>query len=323
MVLIGSCSGKFYALDRRSGLIHWSYNVNAGGEQFQFHGDPLVRDGAAFVGTDGTGVASVWSFDVRDGTRRWRYELLDESAQEQGVPTTIIGPPAAVCGATFSDEVFCVDAKRGALLWKYQSSQRRNAGTLRPSPALVKGVLLFPALDANVYALDAANGALKWKRKLAAPIRTSIVTDDRSAYVGCENGHLYRLRATDGAVEGDINLGSTPYFTPLLHAGNVYVFTGSDENNRLVAVDRALKNVLWRQTTPGGWSSPRPYAHRATVIAGTEKGDVVALDVATGKLRWSEHFGGVIRAIGVDGDVLYAGALTGGVTAFRAPSNSR
>lgn len=114
MVLIGSCAGKFYALDRRSGDVRWSYDVNADGERFEFHGDPLVRDGAVFVGTDGTGVPSVWSFDLNNGTRRWRHELLDETAQQQGVPTSMIGPPAAVCGVTFSDEVFCIDAKRGA-----------------------------------------------------------------------------------------------------------------------------------------------------------------------------------------------------------------
>lgn len=276
-----------------------------------------MRDGAVFIGTDGSVVGSLWGFQLSTGELLWSFEVLDDRAQRQGVPTAIVGPPSTVCGITFGDEVFCLDAKNGTTRWKFRSGHDWNPGTLRPSPALVKQRLLFPALDGTVYCLDAANGTLLWKRKLPAAISTTIVADDKSAYVGSDDGRLYRLGTRDGRIQGTIDLGSRPYFTPLLHESALYLFSGSDQNNRLIAVDRDLTTILWQQTTPGGWSSPRPYVYGDHVIAGTENGDLVALDAKTGRKNWSEHLGGVIRAIGTDGEVMYVGSLSGRVTAIR------
>jgi outer membrane protein assembly factor BamB len=295
--------------------------VNRDGERLQFHGDPVVYENTVFVGTDGTGMPSLWAFDLTTGALRWKFEIPDERAQLQGIPTSIIRSGSDVCGVTFGDEFVCVDARTGKTRWTYRSESDSNPGTLRPSPALVNDRFVFAALDRTVHCLRARDGKVLWKQSLPAAIRTSAVADRKWAYVGSQNGHVYRLTLTDGAIDADIDLGATPYFSPLLRDSILYMYAGTDEENELIAVDRNLKRILWKKTTAGGWSSPRPYALGKQVIAGTNKGALIALDAATGRQIWSRQLGNVIRAIGVADDALYVGSLSGRLTAIRRPSH--
>lgn len=303
--------------------MQWSYDVNGGEGAAEFHGDPLVSGGTVFVGTDSARNGAVWAFDLADGTLRWRSAIDDGHPHDQGVATRIGSAANTVCGASFEDELLCLDAKTGAVKWTFRGGGTPGPGGFRPSPAFLADRILYPGLDDTVSALDAVSGKVLWKRKLPAGIRTSIVASQSSAYVGSDDGQLYQLDTTNGAVRASIELGARPFFTPLLHAGKVYVFAGTDDRNELLAIDAALKKVLWRQATEGGWASPRPGVFGSSIVAGSERGDVIALDSASGKMKWSQHLGGVIRAIGNDGDVLFAGALSGRVTALRPPPSAR
>ena len=64
VVLIGSCAGTFYALDKKTGEVRWSYDIKKDGDQTSFHGNPLITEDLIIIGTDG-----------RSGSSTLRYKL--------------------------------------------------------------------------------------------------------------------------------------------------------------------------------------------------------------------------------------------------------
>jgi outer membrane protein assembly factor BamB len=77
VLLIGSCAGTFYAFDKRTGKVRWSYNIHQDADQTSFHGNPLITDQLVLIGTDKScasgGIGHVYAFDRSTGTVRWKY----------------------------------------------------------------------------------------------------------------------------------------------------------------------------------------------------------------------------------------------------------
>jgi len=80
VLLIGSCAGTFYAFDKRSGKVRWSYDIHQDGNQTSFHGNPLITDQLVLIGTDNGcasgGIGHVYAFDRATGAVRWKYRAL-------------------------------------------------------------------------------------------------------------------------------------------------------------------------------------------------------------------------------------------------------
>lgn len=70
-LFIGSCKGSFYAINKSSGAVRWSYDIRNDGNQQSFHGDPLVAGDLILVGTDKScapdGIGHVYAFDRATG----------------------------------------------------------------------------------------------------------------------------------------------------------------------------------------------------------------------------------------------------------------
>lgn len=119
--------------------------------------------------------------------------------------------------------------------------------------------------------------------------------------------------------------GSLLEFPPVIGDGRVIVGTNRGLG---MAVDLATGRVLWR-TRLGGTvaSSPAltgirpgaagPAARPALALFTTTRGDLLALDPATGAIRWRKRFGSAIESSPlVIGDGVYIGTLDGRVMRF-------
>jgi len=51
-VILGSCAGTLYALDRTTGSPIWLYDTEADGAAAQFHGEPLLIGGRIVIPSD-------------------------------------------------------------------------------------------------------------------------------------------------------------------------------------------------------------------------------------------------------------------------------
>ena len=87
---VGSCAGRFYCLDRKSGAEIWSYDITADGAQRSFHGDPLVAGELILVGTDGDGIGHVYAFEQSTGKVRWKHPVTHTTERGAGLPTDLV-----------------------------------------------------------------------------------------------------------------------------------------------------------------------------------------------------------------------------------------
>jgi hypothetical protein len=120
-------------------------------------------------------------------------------------------------GSSIDDAVHCLNAESGAEKWVFQTD-----GAVRLPPSWHKGRVYFGSDDGHAYCLDAAQGALVWKRKPSGPetlllnngklishwpCRTGVLVQDDIAYFGAsllpwEKSYLCAVDAQSGAEEG-------------------------------------------------------------------------------------------------------------------------
>ena len=316
LVYVGSCSGVLFALDRRSGTPRWSRDVRPGGRPTSFHGDPVVIDSTLVIGTDGgtadSTFGAVWALDLASGRSRWTYSTTD------GIVSDVCRAGERLLAITRADSLLCLEAASGRLVWSY-----RGGGSLYPaayrSPAAAGGRVFFGDSDGTVHALDGDSGRVLWKHDLRDGIGTGILASGEVLYVGAGEGEVYRLRQDNGATEARLMIGAPASGPPTPIGDSLIVLAGE---RSMMCVDRSLAAVRWRRSIPDGLSSSRPYLWRDAVLAGSEKGELMAFRAPDGTPRWSHELKGVIRGIGTGDRILYVGTLEGLVYAYSRPAVS-
>lgn len=314
--MVGSCAGRFYCLDRRTGAEVWSYDITRDGAQRSFHGDPLVAGELILVGTDGDGIGHVYAFELSTGKVRWKHPVTHTTERGGGLPTDLVRLDESIFGVALGDELISLDLKTGRRNWSFRSqfSDVRFAWT--STPAARNGRVFFGGLDGTVYALDPRSGRVVWKREVGPSIHSSVTLVGDDVVVGSANGRLYRLSQKSGAVVADLDLGATPWGRFLVAGDALLLFAGRGGEASVVCVDIPTNRVRWSQRPRGVLNTSRPYLWRGALLAGNEDGDLFVYRLADGRLERSFRIGGGARGIGITDDALYVGTLGGTIYAL-------
>ena len=314
-MFIGSCSGNFYAINKGTGDVQWSYDIRKDGKQQSFHGDPLVTNDLILIGTDRScdpeGVGHVYAFERDSGKVRWKYVSTS-------VPTDIIQVGSNVLFGSFQEQWSSVDLGSGKLNWKF-STGARNPDCHMPKTPVTDGKHLFiVGLDGVMYSLDALSGRATWKRKLPAAASTGLALKDKAIYVGTIDQHIYSLNAETGAVISELVLEANP--VGKLASGNdslfVFLENSSERAGYIVSVDLKLARVRWKQRSSPDWASERPHLWKEFVVAGNCRGEMAAFRATDGAPQWNLSLKGCIRSIGSSGNMLFAGVQEGTIYAY-------
>ena len=317
-VIVGSCAGSLYALDRTSGSLLWRYDTKADGAAAQFHGEPLFIGDRLVVPTDTDPKGHVYSIDAASGELQWKIAL------DRGVATTPLSIAGRVVAVSAKGEVVALDAKSGKVVWRVTPAGPLEPLPFIPSPAYA-GKRIFLADNTNgIFALDASTGATVWRTTLGARPNTALVVAGDSVVAGTADGHLHWIARDSGDVKKRIRLEEgRPYGTPILAPPLLFVLAG-EAKSTLLALDAESGAIRWKQETPKEWTTYRPLVTGADVIAGTADRNLCAFDRTTGAMRWCRPVGQVPRGLGIAGDgTLYVGSLSGVVQAFRFEAPSR
>ncbi len=315
-LFIGSCAGKFYALDKTTGRIRWTYDIHRDGNQKSFHGDPLVIGDRIIIGTDYScdpkGIGHVYSFKTTTGQLRWKH-------RSTGVPTDIIRQGSRVFFGTFHDDWSLLDLESGKVQWTFSSGLTNPECVMIHSATAAESRLFLSSLDGTVYALDAETGKVIFKRVLPATPTTSLVFRDKSLYVGTEDQKLLRLDARTGMTITELRMEATPTGKLSFAEGRWYVFLENRPQRQgyLAAVDGELTAVVWKTAESPTWASGRPHFWKSYVVAGNCRGEVAAFNASDGRPEWTLKVPGCVRSIGDSRDMLFAGVQEGTVFAFR------
>ena len=311
-VILGSCAGSLYALDRKTGTPIWRYDTKADGSAAQFHGEPLLLGERIIIPTDSDPKGHLYSFATATGDLLWKVVL------NHGVAATPLLIDGRVVAVSEEGEVLAVDPKDGAIVWREVPAGALKLLPYVPSPAYA-GKRIFVADNAKrLFSLDTATGATAWRKMLPARPNTALLIVGRTLVLGTEDGYLNWIAIDSGEVKKRIRLEEGhPYGTPILASPLLFVLAAGAKGT-LLALDAESGAIRWKQETPREWTTYRPLVTGSTVIVGSEEKNLCAFDRVSGKAQWCRSVGQIPRGLGISSDgILYVGSLSGVVQAYR------
>jgi outer membrane protein assembly factor BamB len=316
LVFVGSCAGTFYALNKATGQVRWSYDITKDGKQRSFHGNPLITGDLILIGTDQScvpdSVGHVYAFEQTTGRVRWKYKSTS-------VPTDIVQVGSNIYFGSFQDRWSVLNLQNGQLAWEFSTGTTNPDCMMVKSPVADERRVYVIGLDGLIYSLDVLSGRILWKRKLPAVPSTSLILKDKSLFVGTSDKRIYRVNSQTGDTEAEIAVEAQPVGRPSLTPNSLFFFleNASERAGYLISLSFDLAKVNWTQRSSPEWASERPHVTHGSVIAGNCRGELAAFQASDGAPQWKVSLKGCIRSIGDSGDTLFAGVQEGTVYALR------
>ncbi len=311
-------------------VVCWSYDLKAGSSC-----TPAVAGGTVYV-SDESG--KLVALDLARGTAKWQFEGPDTIASS---PTAIREPAPGL--VVFGDEAGVLracDAATGQVRWTFETGdrivssvntagaepgrQRRLAAASRHRTA--DGRLVFGSYDGFVYALNPADGSLRWKYEVQERVHgTPAIVDGFVLAAACD-GKLHVIRLDDGAAVRQVPLGSVSGSAVAVRGERAFLGLYGEA---VVGIDWQAGRVLWRfedadRSFP--FLSSAAVMEELVLIGGRDR-RLRALDPATGRQRWELVTKGRVDSspvvvgsrvfVGSADGVLYAADLTTGREAWR------
>lgn len=332
--------GPVVALDPATGDRLWEFRP----PERLWSDSVTVLGDAVLVGSAG---AVVTLLDVADGAVRWQRSLQPAGsdplpgleARSQAVladgvvyvPTAGIGTGARQINPDLRAPLVALDFATGAERWRFVSGgYLLRAPFVGPQGQLYVGAttLSFDDIDEGgalkIYALNTADGRPRWVYESADGLLKSLWADgDVLAFIAYRD-FIVGLNVADGTERYRHNTGNwvqsfavlpalrAPSGAPALAYGSANAF--------LNLIDPADGTFIWRYNIEGTFNYPIGNAVMAGRIVYfiSQRGDLHALDAATGTLRWRRATGLETRdGLAVGEGLLFVGSADGYVYGFR------
>lgn len=209
------------------------------------------------------------------GEIRWQADLGAEADATPAVDAD------TVYVQTWDRQVLALARRDGLVRWRFAyapspADDHRQGGLLR-----VNDLLLVPAWNGTLYALEAASGNLRWQYGTAGPLRAAPVLDGDRIYLAAGDGSLSALSL------GGEPLWSVRFESPLLSvpaltaAGPVVV----DRQGTLIGFDREGAE-RWRQPLAEACFYGAPVVAGEAIYLATAGGNLWKLDAESGAVVW-------------------------------------
>ena len=309
--------------------VRWQFHTNA-----QVLSSPAVVVGTLYIGSSDH---FLYALDAATGALKWKFKTGGRVTSSPAVSGGV------VYLGSYDSNFYALDAATGALKWKFQTAgERRFAAThlhgAQPaaetmpdpfdlylsSPVVWNGAVYFGSGDNNIYALDAATGALKWKFKTGDVVHSSPAIADGTLLLGSWDSYFYALDAATGHEKWRFKTGEDPNIhnqvgiqsSAAVMDGIVY-FGCRDSN--FYAVDANTGKKLWAYNNKGSWVIGSPALRDGKVyFATSDSGLFHALDAKTGVQSFELDFKQwpMFSSPAIAGDTLYIGSDQGKVFAI-------
>ncbi len=280
-VVFGDASGAVRALRIADGSIAWEFKT----DEPVYSTPAFSSSRVVFGSTDG----SIYALDSRAGTLVWKI---------------LTGGPVVACpridgGVVFigsSDHVFrAVELATGRLVWSYDGIE----GFVETKPLVSDDRVVFGAWDGCLYALDRKTGKLVWKWRGDKP---SPYYSPAACWPVAANGRIFIVTPEPWMTAIDLAAGRELWGTDnwavresigLSEDGQrVYVRTTEDI---IAAISTSAdgSEALWEANGGFGYdiNSAQLVEKDGVVFYGTKNGLLLALDAATGAVKWKHRVG--------------------------------
>lgn len=273
-------------------------------------------------------------------TVRWSSLLPVERVQTVGFGGVVRGDTLFVG----DEDLFAISARDGRVLWRFDPVDGVDVG--RWPPRLSGGLVIVGSSNGWVFAVDAANGIIRWSKRLGTVTQLLIYTapvvdgtlyvtavDFDSAENGQPQGFVGALDATNGALiwmravpRNEISIGATATIDPVV-AGEVVVVGARD--GPVYGFERATGALRWKMqplVDPLQSGDLHFLSHCDGVIyVGSSSSTIVAaLDAATGQERWrTPKSRGSPDRVSCDGRSVFVVRVNGGLEVLDATTGSK
>jgi outer membrane protein assembly factor BamB len=191
---------------------------------------------------------------------------------------------------TYSNTLFAVNARTGALLWQSPLGVAHSDCQGSSPPAVANGIV-YAGSCYGMYALSASNGTLLWSNTAIGAVISNPFYGNGAAvangmvYFAASNGNVYALNASTGVLIWKFSNTYGTAGSPAIANGVVYV---APVYGVVCALDPATGAVLWMSvripsTEIGG---PPSTANGVVYVSGLF-GGITALDANTGAILWN------------------------------------
>ncbi|HEY2861742.1 MAG TPA: PQQ-binding-like beta-propeller repeat protein [Terracidiphilus sp.] len=312
--------------------VKWTFHAEG-----QLIASPAIAGDTIYIaGTAG----KLYAVDRATGNKKWELDLK----------TRLTSSPAVAGGlvylAAFDGNFYAVDASAGQVKWKFQTAGERRfsgkhlhgmqpAGDNMPdpwdcwlsSPVVSNGAVYFGSGDHNIYALDAATGALKWRFATGDVVHASPAIADGMLFIGSWDSNFYALDVSTGkemwrfktGIDAENHNQEGIQSSAAVADGVVYF---GCRDSHLYALDEKTGEKKWAFSTKGSWVLNSPAVSKGLVFFGTsDTGLLYAADAKTGAIAYAVGFNGwpVYSSPAIAGDMLYVGSTEGKLVAVETP----
>ncbi len=175
-------------------------------------------------------------------------------------------------------------SKLSGVKWKFHTD-----GRVISSPAVVSGIVYVGSTDTNLYALEAATGALRWKFPTGSWLVSSPAVSSGIVYFGSYDSNFYAVDATTGQQKWRFQTGGE------------HRYIGKHLHNLQPAAEPMPDPWDFFLSSPAVWNG--------IVYFGSSDGNIYALDAASGVLKWKVQTGDVVHSSPAIADgTLYIGS---------------
>jgi outer membrane protein assembly factor BamB len=195
-LFFGAGDGRLYAVDAEEGKVRWKYAAKA-----EVSARPVITTTRAFFTSNDH---MVYAVDADTGEWRWHYARpVPEGFTMQGQAGPLLHKGSLFVG--FADGyLVSLKAQDGALQWEKRLSEATRFGDVDTTPALAGGTLLAAAFNEGLFALDPADGIIRWKIPAAGASTPSVAGD--VGYFTTPAGEIASFSVADGKVRWRVRI---------------------------------------------------------------------------------------------------------------------
>jgi len=309
--------------------VKWQFHTAA-----QIVSSPAVSGDTVYFGSNDH---RLYAVDLRSGEKKWEFKTEGRVASSPAVSSGL------VYFLSYDSNFYALDAATGSLAWKFKTQGERrfiakHLHGIEPasepvpdpfdfylsSPVVDDGTVFFGSGDSNVYALDAASGALKWKFKTGDVVHASPALAYGSVFVGSWDTYFYALDAATGKEQWRFKTGEDHEIfnqtglqaSPAVADGIVYF---GCRDSKFYALDGKSGKQLWAFSNKGSWVINSPAIKDGRVyFATSDTGLLRALDARTGAEVFTLDFNHwpMFSSPAIAGNLMYLGSHQGRLLAI-------
>jgi outer membrane protein assembly factor BamB len=292
-IVVGSTSGELICLDMNGKLL-WKFKT-----ENAFEAPALIQNGIVYAGNL-SGI--LYAIDLKTGAKKWEYKTEN---QIMGAPAYAeVAEKKIIAIGSYDFFLHGVDAITGKGLWKYESDNYLNS-----SPAIYNGKAVFGGCDGFLHQVNLKDGKADSKTQVATYIASSPAIEGSKAYVGDYDGSFSCIDLANKKVVWKYeNKESTQPFIASASIIGDRVIIGS-RDKFLYCFDKTKGDIRWKVNT-GNRVEASTVVNKMQVLAVNMRGDVMVLDIKTGKKIWTYELGvGVMNTPAVvEGAIVLAGS---------------